>query len=538
MAGGLAALPARLRAGRPAAGGSVLFAAPRGRGAGRGRGSPARPARAGAAAGTEVVTGAADLTWVGEPAREPGLDCDALVVGAGPAGLATALMLARRKGFARVRVVDKLAPPPAPDSAHWGEAPERNYNLGLSGRGQVFLDELGVLEEVLRYSQRVDGRITWDAKGNSKETLKPEKRYPSVCIQRDRLTAVLLAIARRDPRIEVQHGVAVASVTYRQGQPEVALEGGAAGVRPALLVGADGFNSAVAECLEAAGVSRLKRVRYEDKNARLFKVVPLEFDQAPDPAAWSRHRNYSAESQAGAGLSLEVLPTAEGKGIGLTLYKPGNPAVAAADTAEKAKRLLGDNFPQFVECIPERSFAGYAAQGDQRLPRFAVCKRSLTGPRTALVGDAVHTVKPYFGMGVNSAFEDISALRDCLADDALADAGARLDPGLAAYSARHTKNVEALVRLSRSFDAGFLTFVLPIILDTLFNKALPRVFSPMGLKMLSEHEMGFAEMAAVKRRDRALQLAVLGALAWAAVRLVKWAAAAAIGAVRRGALFG
>ena len=93
-------------------------------------------------------------------------------------------------------------------------------------------------------------------------------------------------------------------------------------------------------------------------------------------------------------------------------------------------------------------------------------------------------------------------------------------------------------RLSRSFDAGFLTFVLPIILDTLFNQALPRVFSPMGLKMLSEHEMGFAEMAAVKRRDRALQLAVLGALAWAAVRLVKWAAAAAIGAVRRGALFG
>ena len=36
---------------------------------------------------------------------------------------------------------------------------------------------------------------------------------------------------------------------------------------------------------------------------------------------------------------------------------------------------------------------------------------------------------------------------------------------------------QALVTLSRSFDGGFLTFVLPLILDSILNKVLPKVFS-------------------------------------------------------------
>ena len=36
------------------------------------------------------------------------------------------------------------------------------------------------------------------------------------------------------------------------------------------------------------------------------------------------------------------------------------------------------------------------------------------GGSTVLLGDAIHTVKPYFGLGVNSALEDVLALRAAL----------------------------------------------------------------------------------------------------------------------------
>ena len=42
---------------------------------------------------------------------------------------------------------------------------------------------------------------------------------------------------------------------------------------------------------------------------------------------------------------------------------------------------------------------------------------------TALLGDAIHSVKPYFGLGVNSAFEDVTVLSQAL-DDAPSAAAA------------------------------------------------------------------------------------------------------------------
>ena len=87
--------------------------------------------------------------------------------------------------------------------------------------------------------------------------------------------------------------------------------------------------------------------------------------------------------------------------------------------------------------------------------------------------------------------------------------------------------------MQRSFDGkgpvGFLTFVMPIILDTLFNKLIPSVFSPNGIQMLQRADLTFAEAARIKRRDRALQVAALAAFLAAAVRAVPWLARRMLG---------
>ena len=65
--------------------------------------------------------------------------------------------------------------------------------------------------------------------------------------------------------------------------------------------------------------------RYEDTNAQVYKIVPLDLDTA-DPSKWRTDLNISAPASTGIGVTLEVLPTVEGKGVGTALFKPGNEA--------------------------------------------------------------------------------------------------------------------------------------------------------------------------------------------------------------------
>lgn len=60
-------------------------------------------------------------------------------------GLTTAIMLARR-GY-QVRLYDRLSEPVSPDSSEWTKSlGERNYNIGLNGRGQKALRQLGRID--------------------------------------------------------------------------------------------------------------------------------------------------------------------------------------------------------------------------------------------------------------------------------------------------------------------------------------------------------------------------------------------------------
>ena len=56
-----------------------------------------------------------------------------------------------------------------------------------------------------------------------------------------------------------------------------------------------------------------------------------------------------------------------------------------------------------------------AKKGPSRLPVFRYAGPKLhQGDTTVLLGDAVHTVKPYFGLGANSALEDVISLSTAL----------------------------------------------------------------------------------------------------------------------------
>jgi len=126
------------------------------------------------------------------------------------------------------------------------------------------------------------------------------------------------------------------------------------------------------------------------------------------------------------------------------------------------------------------------------------------------LGDCIHTVKPYFGLGANSALEDVSIFSDIL------DSKSSIKDAVREFSNNRAPESEVLVKISRELDRpgllGFCTFILPIILDSIFNKISPKIFAPNMISMLQREGMTFRDVRRRKRMDRLLQIICLGAL--------------------------
>merc|ERR1719454_1219022 len=162
----------------------------------------------------------------------------------------------------------------------------------------------------------------------------------------------------------------------------------------------------------------------------------------------------------------------------------------------------------FLDAIHPEDINNFHCQKYQSFPNFSYTYPTLNlASNSVLLGDAIHTVKPYFGLGANSAFEDVTSLQKCLdSHETGADA-------LKAFSRARAPEAKALVQISRGFDRpgfrGFVSFILPIILDSIFHAKFPKIFGPNTIASLQRRDT-FVRVRWNKRRDRLLQVAVLG----------------------------
>jgi kynurenine 3-monooxygenase len=69
------------------------------------------------------------------------------------------------------------------------------------------------------------------------------------------------------------------------------------------------------------------------------------------------------------------------------------------------KALFEKEFPMLAPHITDEDYELFAQKDISKLPVFSYCGPELHHKGAVLVGDAIHTVKPYFGLGVNAAFE-------------------------------------------------------------------------------------------------------------------------------------
>ena len=124
------------------------------------------------------------------------------VIGAGPAGLATSIMMARR-GWKQIHVYERLdAPPRSDDASVWSDT-ARFYLIGLGGRGQKALQELGAWERVEACCTYVIGRKDWAPGASEHEGVErlfgDDRPYQTAVIARDRLAGVLREVTSPHP---------------------------------------------------------------------------------------------------------------------------------------------------------------------------------------------------------------------------------------------------------------------------------------------------------------------------------------------------
>jgi 2-octaprenylphenol hydroxylase len=323
---------------------------------------------------------------------------DVVVVGAGPIGLATAILLARRAGLrgARIAVLDRRIP--------YGlervrELPVDLRVFALSRASERILRACGAWNDVRATRTESYQRMqVWHADvpphgGDALvfDAAEMGERDLGVIVENSVLQAALSAAARATG-IALIEGEVTALV---QEQSSARLGLGAPGerqLRARLVVGADGATSRVRE------LAGLVATRTDYGQTALVAMVSTA--RSHEHTAWQRF--------LGDG-TLAFLPLADGR----------SSIVWSLPTA-RAERLIAVA-PEAFERELEKDFDG--ALGKVRLDseriRFPLWKLSAdqyVTARVALVGDAAHVVHPLAGQGANLGLLDAAALADVLAE--------------------------------------------------------------------------------------------------------------------------
>lgn len=426
----------------------------------------------------------------------------AVIIGGGLAGSLTAVYLARR-GFA----VDVYERRPDPRETRAG-AGGLSINLGLSARGMRALDRVGLLGDVLKRSVPMRGRVVHTPDGGTRFQPYGVREHEILhSVLRDDLVALLVDAAEAEPAVRFHFGHRLLHLD-REG-PTVQVVGTDAPrtVTADLVVGADGAFSAT-----RAHLHRGLRADHAQE------FLPWGYTELTVPAG-----DFLLEALhvwPGRDALMVAHPNVDGSlTCSLFMAHEGPVSFAALDSPAAVEAFFDRHFPDARALMPNR----IAEVLDHPVGNLVTirCAPWRYGDRVVLVGDAAHAVTPFYGQGMNSAFEDCLVLDECL------EAGPDRAAALAAFEAARRPHTDVLADLShRNFEdlrdrVHRPAYALSAAADRVLSRLLPGRWVPL-YTMVSHMTTPYADaLARARRQDRMLRVGLGGLAALAGTALVR-----------------
>jgi kynurenine 3-monooxygenase len=112
---------------------------------------------------------------------------------------------------------------------------------------------------------------------------------------------------------------------------------------------------------------------------------------------------------------LIALPNTDGSFACIFFFPyAGDPSFASLSTEEKVLAFFHKQFSDVVPLMPDLLEAYFSNPTGAMIT--VRCQPWHMGARALLLGDAAHAIVPFFGQGVNCAFEDCTVFNACLDD--------------------------------------------------------------------------------------------------------------------------
>jgi len=388
----------------------------------------------------------------GPGAEQSADESDVLIVGAGLAGSLLAVLLARQ-GL-RV-VVAERRPDPRRDGARGG----RSINLALSVRGITALRAAGLDGPVLADALPMPGRIMHpttltDASGEG-TVFQPYSQDPADAIRsvsRAGLNRTLLDAADRtdgvtllfDHRCEAVD-LASASARFDTPQGERTLTAG-------VLIGADGAFSAVRLAMQKTDRFNYSQ-HYLDTGYKELSIPPARDLPGLPAGVGERFGGFAMDprglhiwpSRGGGGSMMIALPNPD-RSFTCTLFWPfedpgghGFERVQSLDDAG-VRAFFDEHYPDTHTLMPT------LVEDFRRNPTSSLvtirCSPWARG-RCLVLGDAAHAIVPFFGQGMNAAFEDCRVLAEMVER-----AGGRVRPVLEPFARAREPHANAIADMA------------------------------------------------------------------------------------------
>lgn len=352
------------------------------------------------------------------------------LVGAGLAGSLLAVYLAK-KGF-EVNLYERRS-----DMRKGVVERGRSINLALSTRGIHALKEIGLYDEIKKIAIPMYGRMMHPIEGEQmfQRYGKDDSEYIN-SVSRATLNMKLMDLAEDYEKIKIYFNQRCTGMDFTSGECHFTndLTGEKYSVTADTVIGTDGSASALRmEMLKLPGFNFSQE--YLEHGYKELNIPAGEND------TWKMEKNALHIWPRGT-FMLIALPNLDGS-FTCTLFHPfeGKEGLNSLNTKEKVLDFFKKYFPDAISLVENLEDSFFANPNGNLIT--VKCGPWHYKDKVALLGDACHAIVPFFGQGMNAAFEDCTVL-----NESIGKYGSDWEKVYAEYYSLRKQNTDAIADLA------------------------------------------------------------------------------------------